>query len=102
MPVNHERIASFTPEQIEAALDCVENLLGDYARGALRGGEMSWDDLDATFDAARVYFRDVYEQKLREHAREYHPTEDWTYDVANGDTTLGYEDWLAHQVESCL
>jgi len=28
------------------------------------------------------------------------PIEDWKYEVANGDTVLGYEDWLKHQEEA--
>jgi hypothetical protein len=26
--------------------------------------------------------------------------EDWRYDVANGDTNLGYADWVSHNIES--
>jgi hypothetical protein len=28
------------------------------------------------------------------------PMSDWKYDVANGDTKLGYEDWVLHNIES--
>ncbi len=28
------------------------------------------------------------------------PMSDWRYEVANGDTRLGYEDWLEHKVEA--
>ena len=28
------------------------------------------------------------------------PVEDWRYDVTNGDTRLGYLDWLEHNMES--
>jgi len=31
---------------------------------------------------------------------EDYPLEDWKYQVANGDTILGYVDWVCHQVES--
>jgi len=27
------------------------------------------------------------------------PPEDWQYEVANGDTRLGYIDWVNHQIE---
>ncbi len=27
------------------------------------------------------------------------PVSDWQYDVANGDTRLGYHDWVDHQRE---
>ena len=33
-------------------------------------------------------------------AYEDYPKADWRYDVANGDTVLGYEDWVRHIVES--
>lgn len=29
-----------------------------------------------------------------------YPKEDWEYEVANGDTRLGYQDWVSHQRES--
>ena len=28
------------------------------------------------------------------------PAEDWKYEVANGDTCLGYKDWVLHNKES--
>ena len=28
-----------------------------------------------------------------------HPPEDWRHEVANGDTRLGYEEWLVHVLE---
>ena len=28
------------------------------------------------------------------------PITDWQYEVANGDTKLGYAEWLEHQIES--
>lgn len=30
---------------------------------------------------------------------ERYPKSDWRYDVANGDTVLGYGEWLAHARE---
>jgi hypothetical protein len=29
-----------------------------------------------------------------------YPLADWKYDVANGDTKLGYADWVLHNIES--
>ncbi len=29
-----------------------------------------------------------------------YPREDWQYDVSNGDTRLGYWEWVLHNVES--
>lgn len=31
------------------------------------------------------------------HSDPNHPVEDWQYEVANGDTRLGYHEWLARQ-----
>lgn len=28
-----------------------------------------------------------------------HPREDWQYEVANGDTQLGYFDWVIHKLD---
>jgi hypothetical protein len=33
-------------------------------------------------------------------AKELYPMEDWQYDVGNGDTKLGYKDWVLHNLES--
>lgn len=29
-----------------------------------------------------------------------YPLGDWQYEVQNGDTRLGYDDWVAHKIES--
>ena len=29
-----------------------------------------------------------------------HPRDDWEYEVSNGDTTLGYTDWVNHHLEA--
>ena len=34
----------------------------------------------------------TYEEKF--------PKEDWQYEVANGDTSLGYAEWVQHNVEA--
>jgi len=28
-----------------------------------------------------------------------YPVEDWKYEVSNGDTALGYNEWVEHQIE---
>lgn len=33
-------------------------------------------------------------------AKDRFPKSDWKYEVQNGDTKLGYQEWLAHRVES--
>lgn len=60
-----------TREQLITALECVDNLTGDYARGEARGGSMEWDDLDATHAAALVAFPGLYELRLAEILPEY-------------------------------
>jgi hypothetical protein len=40
------------------------------------------------------------EDGAQERAREKFPVADWRYEVANGDTVLGYEEWLLHQLEA--
>ena len=37
-------------------------------------------------------------EKQGEH-REY-PVADWKYEIANGDTRLGYWEWVEHLIES--
>jgi hypothetical protein len=39
-------------------------------------------------------------KKMKITPADFWPKEDWQYDVANGDTKLGYEEWLEHQEES--
>ena len=29
-----------------------------------------------------------------------YPRSDWQYEVSNGDTSLGYDEWLEHKIES--
>ena len=52
------------------------------------GAAMSLDDI------LKVRDDDVW----REIAK--YPREDWRYEVGNGDTNLGYWDWVIHQWES--
>jgi hypothetical protein len=35
-----------------------------------------------------------------EQARYAYSISDWQYEVRNGDTQLGYKDWVLHQLES--
>jgi len=64
-------IEAMTERQKQAALDCVLNLLGDYARGEARGGEINWEDVDATFECAQSAFFREYAQLLAEAQAEY-------------------------------
>lgn len=89
----------YTKEELRAALECADNLFGDYLRGALRG-EMSWDDLDATHGAAAVELRRLEAAGQRHWAGDYFPEGEWVAEARAGDTKLGYEEWLMHQIES--
>lgn len=40
--------------ELTHALECCDNLLGDYYRGLKRGGTMEWEDLDTTHDVMKV------------------------------------------------
>jgi len=40
------------------------------------------------------------EEEFSQDVLDRFPREDWRCDVANNDTSLGYEEWLAHNVES--
>jgi hypothetical protein len=33
-------------------------------------------------------------------AEELYTVSDWQYEVANGDTKLGYDEWLEHRIEA--
>lgn len=92
--------ALYTEAELRAALECVDNLFGEYLRGKLRGGEMSWEDLDSTHDAAQVDLRRLAAASVRYWAKDYLPEEEWREAVSAGDTKLGYEEWLSHKIEA--
>ena len=65
--------------------------------GALTGAEMHFEaeqqeEADALLAVAEA------DGKAALHAR--FPKTDWQYEVANGDTSLGYADWLAAKGDS--
>lgn len=37
---------------------------------------------------------------LDEKPRQFHHADDWQYEVANGDTLLGFDEWMQHQEEA--
>lgn len=90
----------YTEAELRAALECADNLFGDYLRGKLRGGEMSWEDLDSTHDAAQVGLPRLAAAGVRYWAKDYLPEEEWRAAVSAGDTRLGYEEWLSHEIEA--
>ena len=38
--------------------------------------------------------------RTNKRAKEQYPKSDWKYEVTNGDTKLGYDEWLLHRIES--
>lgn len=85
-----------------SALDTVDFVLGDFV--ACQQGEpdrgFAFEDCEATASATRAAFPGAFRAAQIRYARENCSLGDWQEDVANGDTRLGYEDWLMHQVES--
>lgn len=85
--------------KIIAAWRASEALLFAYARGKLSGGSTHWDDVDAAFDLALTDMQDEYLRVGVEAARAELTIDDWRTDVAAGETTLGFQDWLAQRAK---
>lgn len=72
------------------------------------GGDVPEEPIHFTHFARRInsQLRRIFESPdpppppnpLGEHGN--HPRSDWRYEVANGDTTLGYWEWVEQQIES--
>jgi hypothetical protein len=69
--------------------------------------ELSEGDDNGTYVAAWVWvdfagtkFDKEPEEDDSDNPESRFPIEDWKHDVSNGDTKLGYADWVAHNVES--
>lgn len=73
--------------------------IGIHGNDSLPDGETVWDGFDLE---GELFNPDTAEGLRRQHGEEHPqwPRSDWTYDVENGDTRLGYWDWVAHNVES--
>jgi hypothetical protein len=57
------------------------------------------DEFICTGDDAVVLEIDTQEEAVVEQDEDTWPVEDWRYEIANGDTLLGYADWVEHQKE---
>jgi len=75
-------------------------------QNSLRINPREVQDLQDSLDAAISILTDEQLTKLTEMLvekeilpKEKDLTDDWKYEVANGDTKLGYEEWLEHQKE---
>lgn len=90
----------YTEAELRAALECADNLFGDYLRGKLRGGEASWEDLNATYEVAMGELPRLAAAGVRYWAKDYLPEEEWRAAVSAGDTRLGYEEWLSREIEA--
>lgn len=86
----------------EGALETVDNVIGDLVACELGEADrgFSQEDCQATADYARTCFRATFDARRQAEASERYPEDDWKYEVANGDTRLGYADWVSHKLES--
>lgn len=59
-------------------------------------------DADSTIKEAAVAYLKLLEDRFAEDMESLarFPLSDWQYEVANGDTKRGYDDWVLAQVES--
>lgn len=89
----------YTDQELRTALECATGLFTSYTRGLLRG-QMEWSELDELYDSAQKALPRLHKSNLLLAAASYHPLEEWRQEVANGDTRLGYEAWLTHQLDS--
>lgn len=44
--------------------------------------------------------RRVHNAEIASGGHPHYPKKDWKYEVTNGDTRLGYEEWVQHKVEA--
>lgn len=86
---------NWNEEQLRYALELAMNFFGDYHRGAFRGGEMSWDDLDATHEVAASSLPLLEAMALEYWGREYF---DERMHAAEG-SDRPYKEWLNEQLE---
>lgn len=86
-------------DDLQCALDVLSILLNTFAERAFHG-EYDWGDVEAINELVRERFPEAYDAALLHVAHEVHSISNWQHDVANGDTKLGWEDWLQHQVEA--
>jgi len=56
--------------------------------------------IDHTFSVDRYASHSGGEQKSVWDEDAEYPMKDWRYEVSNGDTVLGYQDWVKHQREA--
>jgi hypothetical protein len=82
--------------QRELILELIES--GEILTSDIRILEGLQNLLDAVADIAHDEYGIDCLISLPE--EEEYPYEDWQYDVANGDTKLGYAEWVEHNVES--
>ena len=98
------------PDELAAARQLFQpDRMDDDLRATIKaalGGDSNDDEHDALFAVAEAYGITYvsYEDRMMEEDLANAPTEDdakdWLYEVANGDTRLGFTDWLSHRAES--
>ncbi len=71
--------------------------LFDIISDCIQGSRLTASDLPDDFLAIREAMKEC---QNTEAPSEMFPVSDWQYEVANGDTKLGYDEWLEHRIES--
>lgn len=105
---------------ISAEVEFSYRAIGPEGRIWLR--DKGWDNLDGLLESMKESADDLLEDfpcewfhgcdedeccrycpyNLEVRQTDDFPVGDWQYEVANGDTKLGYEDWLKHKIEAEL
>ena len=83
------RLIAAAPDLLEALLEFIKDTEAagpDHIAG-------DWPDLIETYKHAKAAISRISHW---EDDPEF-PSEDWKYEVANGDTRLGYREWVEHQ-----
>ena len=83
------RLIAAAPDLLEALVEFIKDTEAvgpDHIAG-------DWPDLIETYKHAKAAIAKI------SHWEDDHefPSEDWKYEVANGDTRLGYREWVEHQ-----
>ena len=82
-----EVISKIDANEFRKQRDCLAKIIST-------DDDLTVDDYEA-LEGIQNLLDHIYDACLEES-----PIEDWRYEVSNGDTRLGYEEWRAHRLES--
>lgn len=76
----------------------------DAKKHPLTGPASDWKPIPLDRQAVEdlcglVLAQNEIEEEEEDDEEDTYPVKDWQYEVANGDTVLGYTDWLRHKKE---